>query len=323
MVTPWIRARAQRAGEQPGGLGAGRRPGDHLGQHRVVVHADHGAVVDTGVQPQAGAGSGPNSARRPARRSGAACRSAAASACAGSSAYRRTSMACPRSGGGRGDGSGPPSATTQLQPTRSTPVTHSVTGCSTCSRVFISRKKNSPGRARAGTRPCRRRHSRPPGRRDRRLRTAVRAAAASTGRRRRLLDDLLVPALDRALPLAQRHDVAVRVGQDLDLDVAGALDVPLAEDRRRRRTPTRPRAGPPRPPRPSSSRSRDDAHPPAAAAGRRLDQHRERRSTSLGLGPRSAASARRPSAISAFASSLSPSPRSPSAAGRPRSARRR
>src|SRR5690606_4844563 len=30
----------QRVGEQPDGLGSGRRVGDDLGEHRVVVHAD-------------------------------------------------------------------------------------------------------------------------------------------------------------------------------------------------------------------------------------------------------------------------------------------
>ena len=41
-------------------------------------------------------------------------------------------------------GSGSPEATLTCHSTRSIPVTISVTGCSTWSRVFISRKKNSP-----------------------------------------------------------------------------------------------------------------------------------------------------------------------------------
>ena len=49
-------------------------------------------------------------------------------------------------------------------------------------------------------------------------------------RRRALLDQLLVAALDRALALAEVHDVAVRVGQHLDLDVARLLDVALDVD---------------------------------------------------------------------------------------------
>jgi hypothetical protein len=47
--------------------------------------------------------------------------------------------------------------------------------------------------------------------------------------RRRLLDDLLVAALDRALPLVQVDHIAVRIAQHLDLDVARALDELLDE----------------------------------------------------------------------------------------------
>jgi hypothetical protein len=47
--------------------------------------------------------------------------------------------------------------------------------------------------------------------------------------RRRLLDHLLVAALDRAFALMQVHHVAVRIAQHLDLDVARALDELLDE----------------------------------------------------------------------------------------------
>ena len=47
----------------------------------------------------------------------------------------------------------------------------------------------------------------------------------------RLLDDLLIPPLDRALALAQVHHVAVRVADDLHLDVTAALEVRLDEHR--------------------------------------------------------------------------------------------
>src|SRR5262245_17009834 len=47
----------------------------------------------------------------------------------------------------------------------------------------------------------------------------------------RLLEHLLVTALDRAVALAERDHVAVPVGEDLDLDVARALEKALAEDR--------------------------------------------------------------------------------------------
>src|SRR5262249_3207129 len=49
-------------------------------------------------------------------------------------------------------------------------------------------------------------------------------------RRRRFLDHLLVAALDRALALAEIDDVAVRVAQHLDLDVARLGDELLDED---------------------------------------------------------------------------------------------
>ena len=55
------------------------------------------------------------------------------------------------------------------------------------------------------------------------------------GRRRhedggRLLDDLLVPALHRALPVEQVEHAAMGVPDDLDLDMAGGGQVPLQED---------------------------------------------------------------------------------------------
>jgi hypothetical protein len=49
-------------------------------------------------------------------------------------------------------------------------------------------------------------------------------------RRGRLLDQLLVPALDRAVALAEEPDVAALVGEDLRLHVVGVLDVALHED---------------------------------------------------------------------------------------------
>src|SRR5262249_7018466 len=47
-------------------------------------------------------------------------------------------------------------------------------------------------------------------------------------RRRRLLENLLMAPLDRAVTLAESHDVAAAAEQ-LDLDVARTLDVALAE----------------------------------------------------------------------------------------------
>ena len=45
----------------------------------------------------------------------------------------------------------------------------------------------------------------------------------------RLLDQLLVPALQRAVPGGDHHDVAVGVGQALGLDVPRAVQVALDE----------------------------------------------------------------------------------------------
>ena len=91
--------------------------------------------------------------------------------------------------------------------------------------------------------------------------------------RRRLLEDLLVTALDRAVALEEVHVVAVLIAEDLDLDVPRPLDVALDEDvigaerarclalaRRERSCEVR--------------RGVDAAHSLAAATRARLDQHR-------------------------------------------------
>ena len=80
-------------------------------------------------------------------------------------------------------------------------------------------------------------------------------------------------ALDRAVALAEVDAVAVRVEQDLDLDVAGALDEPLedqpvvaeaaAASRRAAASASR-----------QLDRLADGPHALAAAAGRRLDEQR-------------------------------------------------
>src|SRR5205807_6958171 len=51
------------------------------------------------------------------------------------------------------------------------------------------------------------------------------------GRRGRLLDQLLVAALDRALALAEREDTAVDVAEHLDLDVPRGRDRLLEVER--------------------------------------------------------------------------------------------
>src|SRR4029079_15457741 len=99
------------------------------------------------------------------------------------------------------------------------------------------------------------------------------AERAVDGRRGRLLDALLVAALDRAVPRAQVDDVPMRVREHLHLDVPRILEVPLHVDggigevllalpgRRLERTL-------------GVARAADDLHPFAAASGCGLDDER-------------------------------------------------
>ena len=127
--------------------------------------------------------------------------------------------------------------------------------------------------------------------------------------RRRLLEHLLVAALHRALALAEARDGAVRVGEQLDLDVARPLEVALEEQpvvaERRSGLAARldgvvelPRAA-------------HDAHASAAAAGGGLDEQREAELCGLAAGDDGNAGL----AAIRFASSLSPPARSASGGG--------
>jgi hypothetical protein len=93
-------------------------------------------------------------------------------------------------------------------------------------------------------------------------------------RGRGLLEHLLVPALCAAVTVEEVDDVAVAVGEDLHLDVAPLLDVPLHQDRvvaeRRRRLAPGRRDGVV-----EVRRLVDDAHALAAAAGRGLHEDGE------------------------------------------------
>ena len=114
--------------------------------------------------------------------------------------------------------------------------------------------------ARVGVLDC------PGGRHDQ----AAHPAADRVRERRRLLEQLLMPPLDGALALTEMHDVAVLVGQDLELDVAGMLEVFLDVD------VAVPEGGlrlaPRHPQRAAQIRRRsDDAHAAATPAGHRLD----------------------------------------------------
>ena len=112
---------------------------------------------------------------------------------------------------------------------------------------------------------------------------AWRSRRSSTVRpgRGRLLDELLVAALEGAVALPDGDDPAGRVAQELDLDVARRDDLALEVDRAV--AERRGRLARPADQRRRQVRGRDHpAHPPAAAAGRRLDQQRE--ADRLGLG---------------------------------------
>src|SRR5262249_7238631 len=83
-----------------------------------------------------------------------------------------------------------------------------------------------------------------------------------------------VPALDRALALAQRRDVTVRVAEELDLDVPRTLDVALGEhtvvaEGRLRLAPRRLERVV------ELLRRAHDSHPAPSAAGHGLDEQRE------------------------------------------------
>jgi hypothetical protein len=100
-------------------------------------------------------------------------------------------------------------------------------------------------------------------------------------RRGGFLDHLLVAALQRAIALEQMDDIAVRVAEHLHFDMARAFDPffqqhdIIAEARRRLALARKERVG-------ETGRVIDLAHPLAAAACDRLDQHRI--ADPLGLG---------------------------------------
>ena len=102
--------------------------------------------------------------------------------------------------------------------------------CSTWIRVFISRKKYSPARGEQPFDRARRAIAHRPRRLDRDRADPLPQLVVDR-RRRRLLDELLMPALDRAVALAEVDDVPVRVGEHLHLDVPRILEIALDEDR--------------------------------------------------------------------------------------------
>ena len=118
--------------------------------------------------------------------------------------------------------------------------------------------------------------------RDRRVGEPLAHRVVDRGRGR-LLDQLLVAPLHRAVALPEEHHVAVGVGEDLRLDVVGAVDVSLEEDL----GPAEVRL---RLARPALQRLlevagvADDVHALAAAAEGGL--HEQREADALGLLPR-------------------------------------
>ena len=94
------------------------------------------------------------------------------------------------------------------------------------------------------------------------------------GDRRRLFDDLLIAALNGALALEQMEHAAVRIAEDLQLDVARRVEVALDQqgvvaERARRLAPRR------RQRLRQGARLAYQTHALAAAAGRGLDQQRQ------------------------------------------------
>ena len=222
-----------------------------------------------------------------------------------------------RAAAGRRSRSSSPSAMRNCSRTRSMPVTSSVTGCSTCSRVLTSRKEIVPSW------PTR--NSQVPGAdvaglADDRLGRAVELARCCVGeeRRRGLLDELLVAALQRAVTGATPRPRcrACRPGTGSRRAAGGPGSA--RRSTRRGRTPR-----PPRGRRESyssgiSSQRAGDLQPAPAAAERRLDGDRQavlarrtrppRRRRRPGPGCRAPA-ARRPAGRCAGPATLSPSAR--------------
>ena len=275
---------AQRVGQDRRGPPPGRRPGDDLGQHRVVEDRHLRTVHDAGVDAHAHAAEGGElgpCGRHVEAVHRARLRLPVLGGILGVEPHLDRMPLRRRRFGGR----------VRRRPRRAaaarrgrSPVVSSVTGCSTCSRVFISRKKKSPASSAM--------NSTVPAPVYPMASAASRAASKSLARmpvrafderRRGLLDDLLVAALDRALAFADRPHRAVRVGHHLDLDVVAGGEVALAEHRRVAERGLRlalgglDLLG-------QVGQVADDAHAAAAATGRRLDQHRQlRRGDGVGV----------------------------------------
>src|SRR5689334_4521715 len=108
---------------------------------------------------------------------------------------------------------------------------------------------------------------------DRRLSDVEPPLARETGRRR-LFDNLLMPALDRAVALEQMDDVAASVAENLYLDMAGAFEIAFQQnrvvaERALRLAPSAVESAR------ELGRALDGAHAPPAAARGGLDHERK------------------------------------------------
>ena len=132
---------AERRHETPARPLAILAPDDQLGQHGIVMDRDLVAGPDAGVDPDMSVRFRQREMHETARRGQEIARRIL-----GVDPGLDRMAPCRDLGLGR-HGSGSPAATRSCHSTRSSPVTISVTGCSTWSRVFISMKKNSPERS--------------------------------------------------------------------------------------------------------------------------------------------------------------------------------
>jgi hypothetical protein len=261
----------ERTGEQPGRLLPRRRPRDEFGEHRVIVHPDLRPVLDARVQPD------PGPLQRGERRRDTRDREAVQDSRGREPAVRRVLGV---------------EAYLDRVPARRRRLRQRLPLGDEELKAYQVQAEHGFGDrvldlepgvhleeeelAGPGQQELDRTGAHVPdglGRRDRR--GAQLGAQSRVDRRRRgLFQDLLVPALDGALPLAECEDRTVLVGEHLDLDVAGAFEVGLAEDRTvaegRRRLPPGggQRVGEP-------GRVTHDAHAAAAAPGRGLDEYGE------------------------------------------------
>ena len=278
MVTPWMRASARTAASAGRGLAPGRGVHDDLGQHRVVVGADRVAGLDARVDPHPGpvVGHGElvevTGRREPPGGRVLGVEAGLDGVSHGTAGHRLVHL-----GGQRGAAGDEELEADQVEP-----------GHLLGHRVLDLEPGVHLQEVGLAVRPLVRRVATAgvedeldgagvdvpdgPGGGHRGLGQPGPEGRSDDGRRR-LLDDLLVTALDAALALEQGDGGTVGVGQDLDLDVAGGRDVPLEEDgpvaEGRQRLAPGPGQGVGQ-----VVGTGHDPHAPPATAGRGLDQER-------------------------------------------------